>query len=551
MGFATFVHVGVLAARSCCPHPRRRGETPVPKTVREATVEQLRSFGMTSIFGNPGSTELPMFRDFPDDFRYVLGLQESVVLAMADGYAQASNGAALVNLHSAAGVGHAMGNIFTAYRNRTPLVITAGQQARSLMVGEPFLFADRATELPLPYVKWSCEPARAQDVPAALARAYRTAMAAPRGPVFLSIPVDDWDQPLDPDQPLPAGGVRADVRGDPAALGEVAAALAGCERPALVVGAGVDRDGAFHDVVALAERHQASVWAAPVSARCGFPETHPLFAGFLPASRDGVRERLTGHDVVVVIGAPVFTYHVEGHGPHLPPGTALFQLVDDPATAAWTPLGTAVITGVRMGVRDLLAGPEPVHREAPPARVRPERVHHTESISEALLMQTLAELRPASSIVVEEAPSSRSAMQDHLPFDHPESFFTTASGGLGHGMPAAVGVALARPERRVIALLGDGSSMYAIQALWSAAREAAPVTFVVVNNGGYVALDRFAQHFGVDKPVGTALPGIDFAGLARDVGCAGRTVRHPDELTASLRDALASAEPYLVDVHVT
>jgi benzoylformate decarboxylase len=167
-------------------------------SVRAATIELLRSLGMTTIFGNPGSTELPMFRDFPPEFRYVLGLQESVVVGMADGYAQATRNAAFVNLHSAAGVGHAMGNIFTAYRNRTPLVITAGQQARSILPYEPFLFATQASEFPKPYVKWSCEPARAEDVPAAIARAYHIAMQAPQGPTFVSIPVDDWDRTTEP-----------------------------------------------------------------------------------------------------------------------------------------------------------------------------------------------------------------------------------------------------------------------------------------------------------------------------------------------------------------
>src|ERR1700691_2670862 len=164
---------------------------PTPVTVREATFSLLRAFGLTTVFGNPGSTELTMFRDFPPDFRYVLGLQESIVVAMADGFAQSRARAALVNLHSPSGVGHALGSISTAYRNQTPLVITAGQQARSILPFEPFLYSDQAAQLPKPYVKWSSEPARAADVPAAIARAYYAAMQPPRGPAFVSIPVDD------------------------------------------------------------------------------------------------------------------------------------------------------------------------------------------------------------------------------------------------------------------------------------------------------------------------------------------------------------------------
>ena len=192
-------------------------------TVRDAVIDFARRVGMTTIFANPGSTELPMFRDFPADFRYVLGLQEAVVVGMADGHAQASGRATLVNLHSAAGVGNAMGNIFTAFRNRTPLVITAGQQARSILPFDPFLSATDATELPKPYVKWSIEPARAQDVPLAIARAWAIAMQEPRGPVFVSIPVDDWDQPT---QRLPERAVSHVTRPDPDALASIGTRLA-------------------------------------------------------------------------------------------------------------------------------------------------------------------------------------------------------------------------------------------------------------------------------------------------------------------------------------
>src|SRR5690348_9864631 len=186
----------------------------MPMTVREAVIALLRAFRLTTWFGNPGSTELPMFRDFPADFRYVLALQESIAVGMADGFAQATRNAALVSLHAAVGVGHALGNVFTAYRNQTPLVIVAGQQARAILPYEPFLFSERATEFPRPYVKWACEPARAADVPAAVARAYYTAMQAPRGPTLVSVPVDDWDQPA---EPMPPRTVSERVAGDPGA----------------------------------------------------------------------------------------------------------------------------------------------------------------------------------------------------------------------------------------------------------------------------------------------------------------------------------------------
>ena len=216
-------------------------------TVRGAVCDLMRRFGMTTVFGNPGSTELPLFRNFPDDFRYVLGLQEAVVVGMADGYAQATRNAAFVNLHSAAGVGNAMGNIFTAFKNRTPMVITAGQQARSMLAFDPFLASREATELPKPYVKWSVEPARAEDVPHAIARAYYLAMMPPRGPVLVSVPGRRLGS---------AGGIFAgppvsqQIRPDPIVLDRIAQALDGATRPVFVVGGAVDRDWAFDEVVA-------------------------------------------------------------------------------------------------------------------------------------------------------------------------------------------------------------------------------------------------------------------------------------------------------------
>src|SRR5271165_5035741 len=433
-------------------------------TVREAVLDMFRAFGTTTIFGNPGSTEVPMFRDFHEDFRYVLGLQEVVAVGMADGYAQATRNAGLVNLHSATGVGHGLGAVFTAWKNQTPLVIIAGQQARSILPFEPFLFADKAAEFPRPYVKWSSEPARAEDVPAAIARAYYTAMQPPRGPTFVSVPVDDWDRSCDPVEPRRLG---AAVRGDPEMLAEAAEALSACERPAFVVGASVARDDAWDEVIALADRHRAKVWASPNSGRNSFPEDHPLFAGFLAADRAKIVASLTGHDLILVLGAPVFTYHVEGFGPHIPEGARLFHLVDDPAIAAWAPVGLAVVTSLKSGIRDLLEGPEPRHRPSPGERVSAP-VLSGPALTDKYLMQQVALLRPKGSIIIEEAPSSRAAMHDYLPILDRDGFYTCASGGLGHGLPAAIGIALARPREKVIALLGDGSSMYAIQGLWTA-----------------------------------------------------------------------------------
>ena len=535
------------------PRKLSSSSSAAPKTVRESVLDLLRRLGMTAVFGNPGSTELPLFRDFPEDFRYILGLQEAVVVGMADGYAQAMHNAAFVNLHSAAGVGHAMGNIFTAFKNRTPLVITAGQQARSLMQLDPFLFSNQAAELPKPYVKWSCEPACAQDVPAAIARAYHIAMQEPRGPVFVSVPADDWDQPA---EAVPDRVVSHETRPDPVLLAKVAEALNKARFPAFVVGAAVDRGQAWDAVVRLAEAHSASVYCAPMAGRCSFPEDHPLFAGFLPAMRDKIVAALAGHDFVFAIGAPAFTYHVEGIGPHVPKGADLVQLIEDPAIAAWTPVGTSLVGNIRMGVQDLLAQTEPVKRTIPASMVRLPRVDMPadgDRIPVSYLMQTLADLRDPASVVVEEAPSSRPVMQAYLPIFQSGTYYTMCSGGLGHSLPAAVGVALAQPEKKVIAVIGDGSSMYAIQALWSAAQMQLPITIIIVKNRRYAALQNFAPAFGYapGTPVaGTELPDIDFVLLARGQGCQGLRVVHGKQLHTTLRKALRATVPTLVEVEV-
>ncbi|VVD86353.1 benzoylformate decarboxylase [Pandoraea aquatica] len=522
-------------------------------TVREVVIDLMRRHGMTKVFANPGSTELPLFRDFPEDFEYVLGLQEAVVVGMADGYAQATGNAAFINLHSAAGVGNAMGNIFTAYKNQTPLIVTAGQQARSILPFDPFLASVRATELPQPYVKFSLEPARAEDVPLALARAYHIAMQEPRGPVFVSIPVDDWDRPA---EALPPRQVSTRVQADPGALAQLAAALDACERPAFVVGSSIDRAGAFDAVVALAERHNARVFTAPMCARCAFPEDHRLFAGFLPPMREKIVGLLGGHDLILVIGAPAFTYHVEGAGPHVPEGASLFQLIEDPGVAAWTPVGASVVGNVRLGVEALLVRDVPNERAVPPARAVPPVATSNapgEPMTTAFALQTLAEVRDAQDIVVEEAPSARSVMQQYLPFTLPGTFYTMNSGGLGYSMPAAVGVAMAHPGRRIIGLIGDGSAMYSIQALWTAAQARLPITFVILNNRRYAALQDFAPSFGFgpkDPVQGTDLPDLDFVRMAEGMGLRAQRVEQGSELRDVLSHAIASGETRLVELVV-
>jgi benzoylformate decarboxylase len=438
-----------------------------------------------------------------------------------------------------------MGNLFTAWKNQTPLVVTAGQQSRSILPYEPFLFAERSTELPRPFVKWAIEPARAQDVPAAIARAYIVAMQPPCGPTFVSIPVDDWDQECA--EFVPPVKASASNPGDPDLLAQAAAILASARRPAFVVGAGVARDGAWDAAIALAERHCARVYVAPMNARCSFPENHPLFAGFLPAMREAIVSTLSGHDVILALGGPASLYHIEGAGPHLPEDATTIFIADNPAHASWAPCEISIVADCRYAINTLLAGPQPIARTRPSPLAPPPELSSA-SFTDAYLLQQIARLRPAGSIIVEEAPSSRGAMHDHLPITIPDSFYTCASGGLGHGLPAAIGIALGRPKEKVIAVLGDGSSMYAIQGLWSAVRLGLPISFIILNNRRYEALRSFGRLFGMQHVEGTNLDDLNFVAMAQGQGMNAKRVIDPADLDAALLASFAADRPTLVEV---
>jgi len=516
-------------------------------TVKHATLNLLRAFGIKKVFGNPGSTELPFLGDWPEDIDYVLGLQEASVIGMADGYAQATRNAAFVNLHSAAGVGNALGNIFTAHRNQTPMVITAGQQARSILPLQPFLYAERASEFPRPYVKFSVEPARAEDVPAAIARAYYVAMQPPCGPTFVSVPIDDWTHQT---HLLEARHVSREFGPDADTMKALATALAASKHPAFVVGPGVDRAQAVDLMVRLAEKTRASVWVSPFSARCSFPERHPQFAGFLHASPAQLSDALRANDLVVVIGAPVFTFHVEGHASIFDGATKIFQITDDPTAAAVSPVGTSIIATIKPALTTLIELLPETRRAMPAGRTLPSAPRAGDPIPVEFLLHTLSSAMPGNAVLVEEAPSHRPAMQKFMPMRGQDSFYTMASGGLGYSLPASVGMALGRPGIRTVCLIGDGSAMYSIQALWTAAQRKLPLTVVVINNAGYGAMRSFSQVMQVRNVPGLDLPGIDFIQIAEGLGCDAVRVSKSSELAPALKRGLAHDGTSLVEVMV-
>jgi benzoylformate decarboxylase len=518
-------------------------------TVREETHRVLRALGLTTIFGNPGSTELPFLRDFPCDFRYFLGLHEGVVVGMADGFAQASRHPALVNLHTAVGLGNAMGAIITAFHNKTPLVITAGQQTRSTMLMEPFLYAREAAELPKPYVKWSYETARPQDVPGSLARAYYTAIQPPQGPVFVSIPMDDFNAEA---ERVVLRSVTCRVAADPYALDRLAHTLAECVKPAFVVGAGVDRNAAWDLMIRVAERTNAAVWGAPLASRIGFPQRHPLFQGFLPFARAPLAERLEGYDLVIVVGAPIFNYLVDVPGQIVPDGVQLFQITDDPREAERAPAGTGIVGDTALSLEYLLTQLPEISQRPRPSE-RPPVVGENESsiISAGYLMHTLAELLPDDAVLVDESPSATRLLRTYVSTSRSGGYYATGSGCLGFAMPAAIGIQLAQPTDVVVCVVGDGSAMYSIQSLCTAAQHGVPVIYVVARNFEYAVLKALAKFGDAAHIPGLDLPPFDLLEIARGLGCEGHRVERPDELRGVLRQVLTHRSgPVLIEVIV-
>ncbi len=524
-------------------------------TVREATLELFRAHGMITIFGNPGSTELPMLRELPDDFTYVLGLQEQAVVGMADGYAQATGRPTHVNLHTAPGVGNAVGAICTARANKAPLVITAGQQVRAQVTHEALLTNRDAILVPQPYVKWSHEPPRPQDVPGAIARAIHHATLAPRGPAFVSIPMDDWAAEADEDRAVHARRriVTGGAMPDPAELAQLASLLESARRPVMVAGPDIDAGGGWNAAVALAEKQGLPVWASPptASSRLGFPEGHPNFMGILPPAIGPLADTLKGHDVVLVVGTPVFPYYPYIPGRLLPDGASLVLITSDPDEAAKAPMGDALVGDVALALQKLVELVSEADRHAPDPRPAPPAPAEQDPMSGSQAMAVLAHSWPDGGIAVAEAPSSASALRNRLRLSEPGSYYQSGSGGLGFAISAAVGVQLAEPERPVVCVVGEGSAQYGITALWTAVAVKAPVTFLVLRNQEYMILKWFAALEQVEGAPGLELPGLDTAAVARAYGMPAQDASTPDELADALHEAVAADDgPRLVQARV-
>ena len=526
------------------------------RTVRDATFDVLRARGLDTIFSNPGSTEVPLLAGLPSDLRFVLALHEGSVVGMATGLAIGSGSAAFVLLHTTAGLGNAVSALATARVNRAPLVVVVGQQDRRHLALEPFL-AGRLDGLAGEYPVWVGRPARAQDVPGAIARAHHEAVTG-RGPAVVIVPMDDWLAPAGEEAELPAPDRLLRSRAaDPAAVEELAALIAGARSPALVVGAGADRPETWAALVDLAERLGAPVWQESFGARAGFPQDHPAFAGHLPADRPRLRRVLARHDLVLVVGAPVFRQYPFMPGPLVGPGTRVAIVTDDPSEAHRSPADLALLADPAAVCGALAALVEPrADRERRPPRARPAAPPPPgpgEPLRAGHVFAALADRLPADAVVVEESPSSRPELEMRLPARAPLGFLSAAMGGLGFALPGATGVRMALPGRPVVAVVGDGAALYQVQALWSAARYGVGVLFVVLANGRYAIMDRLAERHGKDAPW-PAFEDVRLATIATGLGCPARRIEDHAALVAALDEVVPGlagrGEPLLLDVVV-
>jgi benzoylformate decarboxylase len=520
-------------------------------TVRDAAFEVMRRHGLTTIFGNPGSTEIAFLTDLPPDIRFVLGLHEGSVVGMATGFALARGEPALVNLHTAAGLGNAVNAIANARDCRAPLVILVGQQDRRQIAFEPFLTGRALERLAGEYPVWRHLPVRSQDVPGAIARAYHEALAA-KGPALLIVPMGDWLEPADE---LAAGAPAKVLRPhsvEASQVAELADLLARAQSPALVLGAPDEED--WDAVVALAERLRCPVWQEPFARRVGFPQDHPLFAGHLAWQRRLMHDALAPYDVVLTVGTNAFrAYLFDEPVPLVEPDIRVAVLTADQAEAHRSPCELAVVAPVAAACRALVeqlperAGnpPSPAPRPArlsPPATGEPLRPGH--------VLDALAERLPDDVLLVEECPSSQPELYQRVPVRIPFGYLSTANGCLGFGVAGSIGLRMGLPDRPVVAVLGDGSTMYAIQALWSAARYDVGVLLIVLANGRYAVMDALARRRGGAG----AWPGfesVDIGGLARSLGCPSVRVETHEDLLRVLDETLpglgSRREPLLVE----
>ena len=548
---------------------------------RQVFMEGLIAHGVEYIFGNPGTTESPILDallDYPQ-LRYIVALHEGVALGAASYYAQTSGKPAVVNVHVAPGLGNALGMLYNAYKARAPLLVTAGQQDTRLRLRGPVLGHDLVA-MAAPLTKWSVQVERADEFALIIHRALKIATDPPAGPVFVALPIDVLEQETDL-APFAPGRLFRAPEPDPAGVQAAAELLRGARRPVLVVGD--DAASAAAEVAALAEQLGAAVWCEGLRARQVLPTAHPNFRLGLPFDAAAIRGALDGADVVLLVGGPFFEEVWYAPGSPLPPGAVAIQVESAPERLAHNlPVSVGLVSHPRAALAALSAAIEreergpgrafhdaAAHRndalralktqDAQAQRARAAKRWDHAPISVPRLMAEIEAALPPDAIVVDESITASIELARTVQFEGPGDYVGARGGGIGQALPGALGVKLARPERPVVALSGDGSAMYSIQALWTAAHHDLAVVFVILNNREYRILkhnmDTYRQRFGA-KPdraylnMDLVVPDLGFVDLARGLGVEAMRVATPGELRPALAKALSAGRPFLLDVAI-
>ena len=539
---------------------------------KQAFLEILKEEGVEVMFGNPGTTELPLMDGLAREpkIRYILALQEAVAIAMADGYAQASGKLAAVNVHTSPGLGNSMGMLYDAMKAGSPLLLTAGQHDQAMNLTEPILWSE-LTPVARPWVKWAHEITRLEDLPRAVRRAAKTALAHPTGPVFISLPVDVLNAERELDLLAPTR-IAPRTRGDKAAVEAAADLLAKAKRPILIAGDAIAHGDALNEMVEVAELLGAPVYTECIPSTCSFPFTHPLYQG--PFARLGgpIRALLMQHDLLFSVGGDLFTLSLPSDVEPMPEGLPLIHMDVDPWEIGKNyPAQVAIAGDPKATLPDLA---EALRLRLSPAANKDARARTAAlgaamdkrrramretaaaeagrtPISPLSLVAALVDAMPEDAIVVDESISSGHGLRELLRSSDPRSFYGIRGGGIGWGLPAALGVKLAQPSRPVVALIGDGSAMYTNQAFWTAAHDSIPVVYVIFNNASYrilkqrtLALKGFSAEDDRYVAMDLVNPTIDYVGLAKSLGVPGELVEKTADVGPAMKRGLASGGPY-------
>ncbi len=546
-----------------------------PWTGRSLFLQLLIDEGITHLFGNPGTTELAIMEAVPDfpQIKYVLGLQESLVVAMADGYARASTKLAACNLHCAPGLGNAMGALYNAKFSGSPVIVTAGQHEMGHGLQEPMLY-EPLVPIAQALVKWAVEVSRVEDLPRIIHRAAKIALAPPTGPVFIGLPGNVLNDEAELSRGTPTR-VDAAVRPSDIAVENIAARLLAARNPVIIAGRELATHDAFSEAGTLAELLGAAVYLEPIPYNARFASEHLAHMGDLTRNQKQVRETLEPFDLIICLGGDLLRMSTYSPIEPLPSGIPVIHITERDAE-----LGKNYATelAIHANIRETLRALLPAVRAKRTAEEATKAQHRlnaliprnwsaqrknackdavlagqTTPIDPRYLMMCLGNLLPAEAVVIEEAVTAAPALSMFVPVRDAKSFFGLASGGLGFGLPGAIGVSLAQPGRPIIAAVGDGSAMYSVQALWTAAHLKLPITYLIINNRSYrVIKERLLAWRNSNRFVGMDIrdPAIDYVAVAEGLGMKAQRISEPGDIRSALNAAIRNGIPNLIEVIV-